>query len=285
MKASDMEASVMGTADPIGRPLGAWVHRRAEVFPDSPALSFGGKTLSYAAFAERIDRLAAGLHRALALEAGERIAYLGQNHADLLTLVFAAARQGLIVVPLNWRLAPPEHRAILADARPAAVLVAAPFADQADELLRQGGPWRPIALDFMRDGWLGFEEFLQADRAVPAIGGDGDPLLIVYTSGTTGLAKGAVLTQDALCWNAANSVDLHDLGREDRILNALPLFHVGGLNIQTMPALAVGAEVRLEARFDPGTFLEIIARDQPTLTVLDQVSSFELKRLTKEFTR
>ncbi|MEZ5931859.1 MAG: AMP-binding protein [Alphaproteobacteria bacterium] len=258
----------MAEPDPIARPLGAWIHRQAEVRPDSAALSFGGATLTFAAFADRIDRLTFGLHRRLQLQVGERIAYLGHNHADLLTLMFAAARLGLIVAPLNWRLAPPEHQTILADAAPKALLVQEPFADEAENLLREGAAWRPIALDFSHGGWFSFDDLLDGSGEVAAVGGGEHPLQLVYTSGTTGLAKGAVLTQDALCWNAANSVDMHGLTHEDRVLTTLPLFHVGGLNIQTLPALAVGAEVLLQARFDPASFLEIIACRRVTLTVL-----------------
>ena len=107
-------------------------------------------------------------------------------------------------------------------------------------------------------------------------GGDGrnphvdtsSPLLIVYTSGTTGRPKGAVLRQEALMWNAVMSQHMHDMTAHDHVLTVLPLFHVGGLNIQTTPALQLGATVTLHARFAPEATLEAIERDRPTLTVL-----------------
>ncbi|MEM7043576.1 MAG: AMP-binding protein, partial [Pseudomonadota bacterium] len=258
----------MTLIDPTAWPLGAWVHRQAENAPDRTALVFEGSKLGYAAFAERISRLAGGLTEVLGLERGDRIAYLGRNHPDLLTLLFAAARLGLMVVPLNWRLAPPEREAILKDASPAALVVEAMFADHVAALAAEPVPWRPIALDFSKDGWLSIDDLLVDVARPDVVGMADDPLLIVYTSGTTGQAKGAVLSQGALRWNAANSVDMHDLTAADRILTALPLFHVGGLNIQTLPALAVGAEVLLEARFDPTDLLAQIANHKPTLTVL-----------------
>ncbi|HKS63884.1 MAG TPA: AMP-binding protein, partial [Xanthobacteraceae bacterium] len=95
-----------------------------------------------------------------------------------------------------------------------------------------------------------------------------DPLLIVYTSGTTGRPKGAVLRQDALVWNAVMSQHMHDMTAGDHILTALPLFHVGGLNIQTTPALQLGATVTLHARFAPDAVLNALTSDRPTLTVL-----------------
>ena len=94
------------------------------------------------------------------------------------------------------------------------------------------------------------------------------PLLIVYTSGTTGRPKGAVLRQEALVWNAVMSQHMHDMTAQDHVLTVLPLFHVGGLNIQTTPALQLGATVTLHARFAPDATLDAIARDRPTLTVL-----------------
>lgn len=260
--------------DPAAWPLGDWVHRHAGGHGERNALTFDGRTLSYAAFADRIDRLAHGLDHHLGLNPGDRIAYLGQNHPDLLTLVFAAARLSLIVVPLNWRLAPPEHQAILSDAAPSVLLVEEPFADEVETLMHELPTCRPIALDFPRDGWQQLDELLENGRdSVNPVGGanpagGASALLIVYTSGTTGLAKGAVLTQDAVRWNAANSVDMHAMTADDCVLTALPLFHVGGLNIQTLPALAMGAEVLLEARFDPGAALKMMEDAKPTLTVL-----------------
>lgn len=256
------------TDDPANWPLASWVHRHAEEQPDRPALVFGGQVLTYGAWAARIDRLAQGLASRLGLKAGDRVAYLGQNHPDLLTLLFAAARLGMIVVPLNWRLAPPEHEVILEDCSPAVLLLGEAFADEVEAFAAAKPVWQPITLGFERDGWRGFDDLLLdgGDRA--SAGNAEAPLLIVYTSGTTGLAKGAVLTQDALLWNALNSIDMHDLQAGDCVLTALPLFHVGGLNIQTLPALAVGAEVLLEARFDPGKFFQIVEEQKPAHTVL-----------------
>jgi fatty-acyl-CoA synthase len=99
-------------------------------------------------------------------------------------------------------------------------------------------------------------------------GGEDDDLLIVYTSGTTGKPKGAVLTQAALVWNGLNSFHAHDFTEADHVLTALPLFHVGGLNIQTLPALFAGATVTLQKKFDPAAWLEAVATRRPTLSLL-----------------
>lgn len=93
-------------------------------------------------------------------------------------------------------------------------------------------------------------------------------VLLAYTSGTTGHPKGAVLTQGALAANAINSTHAHDLTRLDRVLTVIPMFHVGGLNIQTLPALLGGAAVLIHRSFDPGLLLDDVERWRPTWTVL-----------------
>jgi fatty-acyl-CoA synthase len=104
--------------------------------------------------------------------------------------------------------------------------------------------------------------------AEASAGNDADDALIVYTSGTTGKPKGAVLTQAGLIWNAYNAIAAHDMGQEDHALNALPMFHVGGLNIQGLPVLVAGARVTLHRRFDPAHWLADVAARRPTLSVL-----------------
>jgi acyl-CoA synthetase (AMP-forming)/AMP-acid ligase II len=121
-----------------------------------------------------------------------------------------------------------------------------------------------------RDGTFA-AKFL-ADRLGPLDAGatmaDLARLLIVYTSGTTGQPKGTVLSQAAVACNALNSIHMHGLRARDHVLTVLPMFHVGGLNIQTLPALSCGATVTLHARFDAGATLGAIAADRPTLTLL-----------------
>jgi fatty-acyl-CoA synthase len=246
--------------------LARWIERHAAFTPAKVALHFEGQALSYADLAERIRRLGAGLREELGIRHGDRVAWLGLNHPDCLALLFACARLGAILVPLNWRLAPAEHRAILADAEPKALFCQATFREQIEKI-------RPgcclVACDFAGGGWAALDDLANDEASSGTIAGKTeDAVLIVYTSGTTGQPKGAVLTQDALFWNAVNSAHMHDLTGADRVLTVLPLFHVGGLNIQTLPALHAGASVTLHRRFQPGATLAAIALRRPTLTVL-----------------
>jgi fatty-acyl-CoA synthase len=123
-----------------------------------------------------------------------------------------------------------------------------------------------IGIDCSPSGGVSFNALLAAAS------GDGRnphidlscPLLVVYTSGTTGRPKGAVLRQEALLWNAVMSQHMHGLTADDCVLTVLPLFHVGGLNIQTTPALQLGATVLLHQKFTPEAALSANARDRPT---------------------
>jgi fatty-acyl-CoA synthase len=246
------------------------IDRNAAFAPDKPAIHFAGATLDYAALAERIAATARALKSELGVGRGDRVAILSLNHPDYLVLLYACARLGALLVPLNWRLAAPEQLFILTDASVKALVVERDHATVIEPLRQALPDARVVGLDFAPAGGVSFETLLDAGH------GDGrnphvdlsSPLLIVYTSGTTGRPKGAVLRQDALMWNAVMSQHMHDMTAADRILTVLPLFHVGGLNIQTTPALQLGATVTLHPRFAPDAMLDALARDRPTLTVL-----------------
>ncbi len=190
---------------------------------------------------------------------GERVAHLGYNSPEFLSLLFACARLGALLVPLNCRLAAPEHVRILADAEPRLLLHDRDFAAAATAL--------PAARTVLLND-LSARAEAAAEHHSDAGASLHSPVLIVYTSGTTGRPKGAVLTQGALAWNAVNSGHMHDLTSDDHVLTTLPMFHVGGLNIQTLPALHAGARVALHRRFDPAATLAAIAAGRPSLMVL-----------------
>ena len=231
------------------------IDRNAAFTPEKPALRFQGETWTYAQFAHRIAALAHALHLQFGVRRGDRVAILSQNHPDYLALLYACARLGAMLVPLNWRLAMPELRFILADADVRLLIAADGFDDATANASTSS-----VTLDALRD------------LPPPGqVGSDADwsaPLLVVYTAGTTGRPKGAVLTQQALLANAVMSQHMHAMTSGDHVLTVLPLFHVGGLNIQTTPALQLGATVTLHARFTPDDMLQAIAHDKPTLTVL-----------------
>ena len=246
------------------------IARNAAFSPDKSALIFEEETLSYADFNARIKQAARALKSECGVGRGDRIAILSLNRPDYLVLLYACARLGAMLVPMNWRLADAEQMFILADASVKVLVLEQAFAGIVPALAQDLPDTRVVGLDFAASSGSSFEALLAQAK------GDGrnphadlaSPLLIVYTSGTTGRPKGAVLRQEALLWNGVMSQHMHSLTSDDHVLTVLPFFHVGGLNIQTTPALHHGATVTIHARFTPQAALEAIERSRPTLTVL-----------------
>ncbi|MDF0493000.1 class I adenylate-forming enzyme family protein [Bradyrhizobium yuanmingense] len=250
--------------------LSTLIERNAAFEGDKAAIHFEGTTLSYVAFLRRIEQAARALKTRLGVERGDRIAILSLNRPDYLVLLYACARVGAILVPLNWRLAIAEQLFILSDAGIKVLVLEQAFQGILPPVAEQLPFAAIIGLDFDPVGGSKWCELLEEAR-----GDDSNayvdlscPLLIVYTSGTTGRPKGAVLRQEALFWNGVMSRHMHELSPTDHILSVLPLFHVGGLNILTTPALHYGATVTLHSRFTPEATLAAFERDRPTLTVL-----------------
>jgi fatty-acyl-CoA synthase len=232
-----------------------WIEGHAAHAPDAVALRSPDERIPYAALQARIAAMAA-LLAAEGIGPGDRVAFLGQNHPAQLVLLFACARLGALQVPLNWRLAVPELRFILEDSG-ARLLLATPA------MAAAGAAALPPGCRLLEA-----EAMPPPAAPPPALGGPEDPVLLVYTSGTTGRPKGAILDQRALLFNALNAQHCFGLTAADRVLTVLPLFHVGGLNIQTTPALLAGAEVVLLPRFEPEAFFAAVAAERPSLTLL-----------------
>jgi fatty-acyl-CoA synthase len=247
-----------------------WIDRHARLTPAKPAIRFPGRDFSYAEFAQLIDRVAAAL-AASGVKRGGCVAFLGFNSPEMLALLFASARVGALFMPLNWRLAGPEHRQMLEDCPPALLFVEPQYVAQTDSFRSALGAVTLVSFGPAAADWISWKDF--CDRAAgPAPrdlqAGEDTPLLICYTSGSTGKPKGVLLTQRALICNAANSADMHDMTANDVILTTLPLFHVGGLNNQTTPALQAGCTVVLHPKFDVEATFDAIEREGITLTVL-----------------
>ena len=266
-------------AESIGdESIARWIDHWARRAPDRLALRSSRRSLDYGSLADEAGRLAAGLHSRLGVDEGDRVAFLGHNSVEFVVLLFACARLGAILVPVNFRLAEVE-RARLIDRAGAKVLVAdEPFATQS---LHDAACVRVVlGEDNVADGDLSWHDLLHVPGPMLANRGKPEsPLLIVFTSGSTGDPKGAVLTQSAVHWNALNSRVMHDLSRSDHVLATLPFFHVGGINIQTLPALQVGASVTVASGFDAAKFVDVVERERPTLTVLVPTQMLQLMQL------
>lgn len=250
--------------------LSNWIDRHADFTPDKAALRYEGREVGYAEMAGNVHAFARMLKKRFGVGRGDRVAYLGLNSPEFLYLLFACARLGALFIPLNWRLAPPEHQYILQDAAAKVLICENEFRSSAEAIRPHLPDCEFVAADFADAAWLALPEALsdaRGDDRNPHVGAE-SPLLLVYTSGTTGRPKGAVLTQEAIQWNALNSLHMHEMTGRDHVLTVLPMFHVGGLNIQTTPCLYAGGTVTLHRRFDPGAVAKAITQDRPTLLVL-----------------
>lgn len=222
-----------------------------------PALRFDGRWWSRAELRHAAERAAAVAWHDWGVRPGDRLAWLGANHPAQLALLFGLARIGAMLLPLNFRLAPAEWRQLLEQCTP--------------RHLVHDGEWAPAARELAAQCGIAAHahEALQAgeDRAVPDHARPEAPALLVFTSGTTGGPKAAVHTQAQLLANMRIAAGVQGMTPQDTVLTVLPLFHVGGLCIQTLPALHAGARVLLHPRFHPGETLAGIATDRPTLTL------------------
>ncbi|MFI8950043.1 long-chain fatty acid--CoA ligase [Streptomyces sp. NPDC053750] len=252
--------------------LGSWPARRARKTPHRTALIHHDTTVTYAQLYERTTRLAHAL-RDRGVRRGDRIAYLGPNHPSYLETLFAAGTLGAVFVPLNTRLAGPEIAYQLTDSG-AKVLVHAPS---------HAGPVSglPGATDLRTCIQTGaaYEDALSAaaDEPIDETVTPDDTCIIMYTSGTTGRPKGAMLTHANLTWNAVNVLVDHDLIADERALVSAPLFHTAGLNMLTLPVLLKGGACVLVESFDPGGTLDLVERHRITFmfgvpTMYDQVA-------------
>ncbi|MEV4124897.1 long-chain fatty acid--CoA ligase [Nocardia sp. NPDC049707] len=239
--------------------IGSWPRRRARICPGAVAFRQGSRTLTYAELADRVDRLA----RVLAyrgVRPGDRIAYLGLNDIAVFEVFFAVCRLGAIFVPLNTRLAPPEIGALLDDAKPFALF----HGPEQHELIEQiAAQDHGVGLIVSIDDWIP-DDSSPADVGydVPTITTDiglDDDAVILYTSGTTGRPKGAVLSHGNLTFNTMNQLAHVDVLSTDTALCMSPLFHATGLGLVTLPTLFKGGSVVVLSKFDPATILATFA--------------------------
>ena len=249
--------------------ISAWIDRHAAFTPDKTAVRFADESISYQQLAWRIGEVAGVLRHHLGIGNGDRVGYLGLNHPDFIALLFACARLGAIAMPLNWRLAENEHRILLEDCSPKALFVEADYEARAVKACA-GLDTRIVCLETSTTGLPNMQELVASSDAVTETQSEADysdPVLLCYTSGATGKPKGVLLDQSALCLNAVNSTHMHGMTAHDVALNTLPLFHVGGINILSLPILHAGAELVLHPAFDVAATFRDLVRFKVTLTV------------------
>ncbi|MEU4537761.1 long-chain fatty acid--CoA ligase [Streptosporangium sp. NPDC023825] len=242
--------------------LGGWPARRALMSPGRTAFVFAGRSVSYADVHERTTRLASRMREA-GIRAGDRVAYLGPNHVAFAETMFATHMLGGVFVPLNFRLAAPEVAYMLRHSG-ASLLVYDP--GRAETVRGLPGPYTVVALRSPAPGEHDFETWVSQGGPEPVdvpVALD-DVALILYTSGTTGRPKGAMLSHANLVWNCFNMMIGVDVTSTEVTLISAPLFHVAALNQTMLPTFLKGGTSVIMPSWDAELCYDLIERHRVT---------------------
>jgi len=249
--------------------IGSWLVKRKLLTPAKEAVVDGDRRLSYRELNRRVNRLANALLE-LGLRNGDRMAILSYNRVEFIEVIMAAAKLGLILVPLNWRLTAAELAYILNDSGAETLLYDTGLVELVAGVREITSLKQVVAIagrnqanghayDALLSGQSGSEP-------MPDIIPDLDtPHIIMYTAGTTGQPKGAILSQGASFWNVLNLNQAMDFTSQDRNLVVLPMFHIGGIGLFTLPMLYDGGTVIIQPAFDPVQTLTLLKQEDITL--------------------
>ncbi len=249
--------------------IGFWLTKRAFLSGDREALVDGARRLTYRGLNSRVNRLSR-YFQSIGLRQGDRCAMLAYNCLEYIEVIFAAAKLGLILVPLNWRLSPAELAFNLADSKTDSLVFDPGFSETVANLQGHRVIKRLLVLgNRAMTGAQAYEEMLAAQPADEPVAdkpvGLDAPHIIMYTAGTTGRPKGAILNQGASFWNAINLNQDMCFSQEDRNLLVLPLFHIGGIGLFTLPMLYAGGTVVIQRVFEPAETFKLLAEERITL--------------------
>ncbi|VAZ83525.1 acyl-CoA synthetase [Mycobacterium persicum] len=255
--------------------VGSHLRKRAELNPALEALvdETAGRRFTFAELDERANR-AARVLTGLGLGRGDRVAVLLPTAHQFVEVFYGAARAGLVVVPLNWRLVANELAFMLRDSGATVLVFDAEYDAVVAELHERDGNDRTPVAHWLRVGADGpawatdFDALVDqaAPQPVSVVGDDDDPLFIMYTSGTTGLPNGAVHTHDSVQWCLLTMLASVDMRFRDRYLISLPLFHVAAL-APLVGCVYRGATIVMLRQFDPKRIWEVFRDEQITTTL------------------
>ncbi len=223
------------------------------------------RTVTYGELSDRALRFAAFLTQS-GVPRGGRVAILLQNVPEFVVSYFGAIAAGCVAVPVNYRLSPPEVAYILSDASASAVVTSR---EQFAKVAGQEGT-RSVKIWLLADGGekgaLPFDAALAGEPAsAPSPAAPDDVATLLYTSGTTGFPKGAMISHRNTLFNVASCRAALGYREDDVGLVTLPLFHVTGLNSQLVALLACGASLVLQKEYGTRAALELIARYRATV--------------------
>ncbi|MCZ6890279.1 MAG: long-chain fatty acid--CoA ligase [Gammaproteobacteria bacterium] len=257
--------------------IGLFLGKRAHLSPDMEAVvDVGtGRRLNYREIDLRANKVANAM-RAMGVKKGDRVAILMMNGIEYFESFIGLAKIGAVVVPLNWRLVAVELNYIIKDAGASVLIYGSDFSDAVNVLHDGGKDATEITkwLEFREDGHdrdLFADDYLEvvgaASDAAPEIdAGDDDDLFIMYTSGTTGLPKGALHTHNTMIWAVITFSITGEFRYKDRFAIALPMFHIGAL-LPAMVTIYIGGTCVMLRQFDPKVMWEVTEREKLTVNL------------------
>lgn len=248
--------------------VGSWPARRVRSGGDAVSIVFEGERYTFAQVLSRSTRLAHALRR-LGVGRGDRVAYLGPNHPSIVETLFATGMLGAILLPLNTRLAAPEHDFVLRDAEPKVLIWSPACADVVRALGEGIAVPSLIPLDAATGTARGYEALLEAapDTPIDEPVSLDDICMIQYTSGTSGRPKGVMLTHGNVTWNCLNLLIDVDVSVQEVSLVVAPLFHTAGMNNSFLPPFLKGGTLVLMPAWDPDAALRLIEKHRVTSMV------------------
>lgn len=248
--------------------LAQWLAKRAARDPRRPALTCDGVTWSYAELQDRIERMSAVL-AAGGVGKGDRVGHLGFDDPQFFVIMFGAARLGAITVPFNFRLSAEELAFCIEDSGTHTLFVGEEHAEIIDSIRERLSCRRFIHRSGVRSGWESAPALLDAtghEGVPPAVRSAADDVaLIMYTSGTTGKPKGAMLTHGNFWTDNLNEIITFGLTPSDITLSFAPLYHVGGLLCTTLATLMLGGHLVLQRAFEPGQAIRAVEESKVTV--------------------
>ena len=251
--------------------IGDWIRKWSFLQPHKKALIYEERPYTYQEVNLRTNQLCHLLLN-LGVQKGDRVSVLLYNCHQYLEIFFALSKIGAILVPLNWRLAVPELEFIVKDSGSRMIIFDCEFMELVASLQNKvnfsnaecisvGSPCPDWAKDYERG--LRENPIHEPDLDIPA--GDEDPHILMYTSGTTGIPKGAILSHRKTFFNALNADIFYELTSKDIMIVSRPLFHSGGLLVEAVPILHKGGTLILKKRFRSHEILETIQKYRVTL--------------------
>lgn len=250
-----------------------WVAHHAYAKPDHLALldQASGRNFTYADMHERVARTA-GMLKAKGIKPGDRVAFLMLNSSDLMEVVFGCWRIGAVCLALNFRLTAPELTFILNDAEASMVVVDDAFADMAEALKGTTSVSHFVRTDCM-GGDSDYEKGLATAEPVydfhPQV--MEDQCMLMYSSGTTGMPKGVIITHGMMYFAPASGGRAGGMQPDNVTLNNMPLFHIGAMNVTACPTIWIGATLVIQRMFDLEATLDTINDPDLGVTTLFMV--------------